>query len=86
MAEAVDQLERETLTRRQLLRSTWALLAVGAVAVLFAGWNVYRDMTRDRSARGRRRKWKWGGLALLWFGLAYWSEHRDEDQRSSSSE
>jgi hypothetical protein len=83
MAEAT--LDRVT-TRRQLLLGTRAMLAASAAAGLIAGWNLYSDLNSQRSPRRRRRKWKWGFLAALWAGLAYWSEHREPDaQRESSS-
>jgi hypothetical protein len=82
MAEIAEPFEHAP-TRRQLLLRTRAMLAVGAAATLIAGWNVYRDLTTPRGARGRRRKWKWGGLALLWCVLAAWSE-RHQPQRDSS--
>lgn len=83
MGGAIERLEGVT-TRRQLLRGTRAMLAVAAVSVLVCGWNLQRDLSARRGPRARARKWKWGTLALLWLGLAWWSEHRD-DQRSSSS-
>lgn len=81
MAEALDHLEQGAPSRRQLLVGTRVLLAVAAVSIGVCGWNIYRDVTRNRVPRARRRKWKWGTLATIWLSLAWWSERR---QRSSS--
>ncbi|MET0283982.1 MAG: hypothetical protein ABW352_05915 [Polyangiales bacterium] len=82
MGEAT--LEQVT-TRRQLLAGTRALLAVSSACALAAGWNLYGDLSSQRSPRRRRRKWKWSFLAVLWLGLAYWCEHRDSDDQRDSS-